>query len=346
MAPSKHEKEFITDLYSLANYRMVKHEQLETTAPNRVVVTVEHCADCAKHHASTTRHDEGKYSGNAEAVKDAIMAAFPFIEVHVKPTTSLKLSEAPQRADGRPGWVREKGSDQISERHPAGFSMPGEEAYRSERLGASRELLSHRLGACEVQVGIFPPEAGATPTKKLLHSKLATRAWPQNAAIVAKLTELLRDVARDRLVRVKAFDYVNDEQLPAAIPAGVKLEAAAGELKYSADVPEGPPAKDGGFDPQGADLFLTVPMLTKTIDFPGSETLCKSSLAIGPTQEAADTPHLVELHTKPRLTLDVKPPAAPGYGSGAGTLLVTKGADFKASLPFGETGARPPDACC
>ena len=270
-----------------------------------MVVTIEHCSDCSKH--PTTRHDEGKYSDTAEDVKNAIAEAFPFVEVHVKPTNTLKIGEAPMRKDGRVGWVisKDKKSDSItiSERHPSGISLPTEDAYRSERLGAPRELLSHRLGAFEVQLAIRRDEEPSHT--HLIFSKLLTRQFPRSAKEVPRIVDEIKRLLLEKVVahqvHVACFDYVNDAREPRVIPTGVKLEAAAGEVKCSVDVPEGPytSAEGGGVTPDlsGAEVYLKVPMCCKAITFPGSADLCASAV---PISEDSGQSASVELNFKPR----------------------------------------------
>jgi hypothetical protein len=54
------------------------------TVVGEPLVTIEHCCCCADHQ-DTTRHDEGKYVGVANELKDAILDLVPYARVELKP---------------------------------------------------------------------------------------------------------------------------------------------------------------------------------------------------------------------------------------------------------------------
>jgi hypothetical protein len=65
-----------------ATYRLVRHKEIWPAAmkPGDVVLTVEHCSDCAIH-GYTTRHDESKYETYASMVRAAHKRRFPHLQI-------------------------------------------------------------------------------------------------------------------------------------------------------------------------------------------------------------------------------------------------------------------------
>ncbi len=127
-----------------------------------VVITIEHCTNCAEHQ-SNTRHVEEKYYLYAKTLKQAILLRYPMVKVYCKPiTTTVEDFQKSIR-------VTRKSTDQRS------LIIDN---YRPEM----------RIGAFEVQIC---KKIDGQRKQELLHSKLATRVWPNIGAVLNKIAKYI-----------------------------------------------------------------------------------------------------------------------------------------------------------
>jgi hypothetical protein len=126
-------------------------------AAGEVVVTVEHCHDCAAAHGMSTKHDAAKYARVA-----AVMAAL---------------------AEGVCAEVL----------GPAAAGAGGGGRVRTALVRADIKQVGSgcRVGALEVQVAMLD-EAGVARVA-VLHSKLASGHWPRQEKVARALRRFLAD---------------------------------------------------------------------------------------------------------------------------------------------------------
>jgi len=154
-----------------ANIFDVFNDERITVQPNSdnifVVITIEHCTDCANHNI-TTRHKQQKYDDFAQNLLTKLSLTHPDIPVLACP---INTSEDTRRKQYRRGLCLpvQKGSS------PSMVNRPG---------------LYSRLGAFEVEVHVRN-QKGA-----VLHSKLWTKRWPNTEKTLRRLDFHLKEVAQ------------------------------------------------------------------------------------------------------------------------------------------------------
>jgi len=201
----------------LAHYRLVRHLEMQPTSmkPSQVVITIEHCSDCSLH-PTTTRHDEEKYVEFSRNLTGHIQDAFPFIEVHCKPTKQLSMKESPCSADGSLAWTMGRPGSVMGKWPREQPTVIGQ---------TSPGLPTPRLGAFEVQMAVWQL-GDAHPNVHILHSKLFTYRWPKMINVIKAIAERLP--AKQLQVTVQVFDYEDGKAKEIPAPEGMILTAAAG----------------------------------------------------------------------------------------------------------------------
>lgn len=123
-----------------------------------ILIIIEHCTNCHQHQ-SNTRHIQEKYHLYAKTIKQAIISRYPMVKVNCKPITS--------------STEQYKAQIYLNRKKPEPNSL-NLDKYRPEM----------RIGAFEVQ--LFSKRGNA-----ILHSKLASRMWPNVKTILDKIADYI-----------------------------------------------------------------------------------------------------------------------------------------------------------
>lgn len=150
----------------------------EHIGPNEVLVTIEHCTNCA-HHKLNTHHKEEHYIKMATAVQmcleDAVQQFPVRFSVVLKPISLEAHIHPPERAQ------------ELLEEHTF-------HAFKVTSDIIETVSTSLRTGAFEVQVAFRDPQRHVVV--HLLHSKLFRGEWPKKRILVNKFVKLLSRVGR------------------------------------------------------------------------------------------------------------------------------------------------------
>ena len=151
-------------------------------------VIIESCRDCA-HHDSSLRHDETAYKSRCQKLTESILEKFPegvHVDVLAEPLATSS------EADGVDAEVEQTDAD------PAPKAPPGP---------------NYRIGSLEVYMCCMSPLRpwGAAPLSKrgfganifglCISSKLKSRAWPSNEAVLKRMSLSMPQVPVEVLVR-------------------------------------------------------------------------------------------------------------------------------------------------
>ncbi len=138
--------------------KVKQYKESAEVGEGEILVTIEHCTNCAEHQ-SNTRHIEEKYYLYARTLQQAILLRYPTVRVSCKPITNTVED-----------YMR---SFSVDRRNPDQKSLIIDNHRPVLRIGAFEVLLCTRVKG-ELR-------------QDLLHSKLASRIWPSIGVILGKI---------------------------------------------------------------------------------------------------------------------------------------------------------------
>eukprot|EP00241_Pyramimonas_parkeae_P004603 CAMPEP_0114255068 /NCGR_PEP_ID=MMETSP0058-20121206/17351_1 /TAXON_ID=36894 /ORGANISM="Pyramimonas parkeae, CCMP726" /LENGTH=828 /DNA_ID=CAMNT_0001369401 /DNA_START=505 /DNA_END=2991 /DNA_ORIENTATION=+ len=289
--------------------------------PNQVIITIEHCSNCDLH-PTTTRHDESRYLEYAARLQNAIQEAFPFIEVHCKPTKDLTIKESPCGVDGAACWS---------------MGRPTSIIGRWPRESSANGLPTPRLGAFEMQMAVWQ-HGDSWPVVSLLHSKIASCTWPNTNRVVKSIAERLP--AKRLKVTVQVFDYEDGKASEVPAPSVMILTAAAGARVETTEL-----LKDSDERPPVAQV--EIPMGCTSVLCAATDSTLENSGAIDQAQaeEGAGAHSLrlltIPIHTCPMIRCVIRVSQEGNWSPDLAMITATKpvaGSSWRAESPITESG--------